>query len=746
MRRLRIAGCTFLVLYLELQLIRWLGAEMKLFSYFKNFVLMAAFAGLGLGCLQTKRREEGRSWLPWCVLGLVLVCVSAESLGLSLLFFPDAGIVQWNGSLASPRMREALERIATSLPLGPSAEGLLPFVIGAILIIVYGILGLVAAVFFGLGRLLAAAFEGERPLVAYSADIVGSLAGSVLAALGAWLQAPPVVWISVVSVVLIALLAPDRRARAAIAMGLAVAAAGYRQMIDTGSYWSPYYHITLSPLPPVHVGGVERTPGGTIEVNHSPFQDFEDFSPETVEAYRRDYPPEQVAILEGTRHRHELPFLLGSALDQVLVLGAGTGNDVAAGLRLGAQAIDAVDIDPTILEIGRRKHPEKPYDSPRVRVITNDARAVLGRLAGEPLYDLVVFGTLDSHAAVNAMSSLRLEYFVYTEQSFRSALSVLKPNGLLVVAFATGWKHWVTERMVRTLTVASGGPVRVLKLKREPDRNFFVAGPLAARLDWPQLAGQHDFIDETEAYAGVSIAPATDNWPYLYMDPERLPWVLLGCVILNVALAGLALNRLAGKGDSPGPGGRAYAWQMFFMGAGFLLIETKAITEVSLALGATWRVNAVVFGTLLVLILLANLWVLKRPGTDGRMAFALLFGALLLKWAFDPALAAFATTPAGRFVTPVLSCGPAVFASVIFARLFSASEKSARALGANVVGAVLGGGLEVLAIFTGIRALELVAVAIYAAAFALHLRTLQARAGASGSVEPRTVTSGGATL
>ena len=173
---------------------------------------------------------------------------------------------------------------------------------------------------------------------------------------------------------------------------------------------------------------------------------------------------------------------------------------------------------------------------------------------------------------------------------------------------------------------------------------------------------------------------------------------------------------------------------MFFMGAGFLLIETKAITEVSLAFGATWRVNAIVFGTLLVLILAANLWVLRHPGSDGRLAFAFLIGALLLKWTFDPALAVFATTPLGRFLTPVISCGPAVFASVIFARLFSAAQKRARALGANVVGAVLGGGLEVLSIFTGIRALELVAVTIYAMALVLHLRTLRAFQGAPVAV------------
>ena len=45
----------------------------------------------------------------------------------------------------------------------------------------------------------------------------------------------------------------------------------------------------------------------------------------------------------------------------VAVVGAGTGNDVAASLRAGAGRVDAIEIDPAILATGKLAHPEKPY-------------------------------------------------------------------------------------------------------------------------------------------------------------------------------------------------------------------------------------------------------------------------------------------------------------------------------------------------------------------------------------------------
>jgi hypothetical protein len=71
------------------------------------------------------------------------------------------------------------------------------------------------------------------------------------------------------------------------------------------------------------------------------------------EAFRRQHP----VISSHPMYQHadlvyNLPFRLAPAAERVLVVGAGTGNDVAAALRNGARMVDAVEIDPTILALG----------------------------------------------------------------------------------------------------------------------------------------------------------------------------------------------------------------------------------------------------------------------------------------------------------------------------------------------------------------------------------------------------------
>jgi hypothetical protein len=102
------------------------------------------------------------------------------------------------------------------------------------------------------------------------------------------------------------------------------------------------------------------------------------------------------------------------------------GNDVAAALRAGVERVDAVEIDPAILELGAALHPERPYNSPRVRLIADDARSVFAKSPDQ--YDMVVFGLLDSHTLLSSMSSLRLDSYVYTVESLRQARGLLAPG------------------------------------------------------------------------------------------------------------------------------------------------------------------------------------------------------------------------------------------------------------------------------------------------------------------------------
>src|SRR5262249_29421523 len=138
--------------------------------------------------------------------------------------------------------------------------------------------------------------------------------------------------------------------------------------------------------------------------------------------------------LQAMADYYELPYRLKPRPGRVLVVGAGTGNDVAAGLRRGAGHIDAVEIDPAILRYGRLLHPEHP---------DQDGRVDAGAQAPPPCarrpprrYDLIVYGLLDSHTLLSGLSSVRVDSFVYTVEAFREARARLADGGVLAMTFS----------------------------------------------------------------------------------------------------------------------------------------------------------------------------------------------------------------------------------------------------------------------------------------------------------------------
>src|SRR5207253_9279262 len=116
---------------------------------------------------------------------------------------------------------------------------------------------------------------------------------------------------------------------------------------------------------------------------------------------------------------------------RVLVIGAGNGTDVDGALARGATSVDAVEIDPRILDLGERLHPDRPYADPRVREIVDDGRAVLRRT--DQTYDLIVLALTDSLTLSSTAANLRLESFLYTEESLAEARDHLAPDGVLVI-------------------------------------------------------------------------------------------------------------------------------------------------------------------------------------------------------------------------------------------------------------------------------------------------------------------------
>src|SRR5260370_14787061 len=95
---------------------------------------------------------------------------------------------------------------------------------------------------------------------------------------------------------------------------------------------------------------------------------------------------QQMVEIEKGGPAYPLPYLLnrdagGKPFEDVLIIGAGSGNDVAASLAQGARHIDAVEIDPVIHELGRRDHPDRPYADPRVSIHPDRGSSFIRRTA-----------------------------------------------------------------------------------------------------------------------------------------------------------------------------------------------------------------------------------------------------------------------------------------------------------------------------------------------------------------------------
>lgn len=666
----QLALSTFGLLAMELALIRWLASQMRVFAYFSNLILIAAFLGMGLGLGLAKRRGELRHWVLPALLLLAIPAALAEPLGLTTLTFPDLSIRIWGagGSLVPEsgnfsRARELLGSICV------------------VLLLFWGAAGTFTLAGISVGHF----FAKMRPLRAYGFDLFGSLVG-VLAIMGVtWLTTGPTVWFFVACVPFLYM--SPRLINAICFAGILLAA---WSSVD-GALFSAYNRIDLT---------AQANGDIKLNVNRDFHQYIHDFSPER---FARITDPDVRSSMEGTRGVYDMPFLAAKSSRRVLIVGAGTGNDVRGALRNGAEEIVAVDIDGLILKLGRMLHPEQPYSDPSVETVTNDGRAYLEQYDGEP-FDVVSFGLVDSHALFSAMSSLRLENYIYTREGLRAAWDVLGEEGLLTLAFSVSDSPWLADRLYRTLEHVTGKEPLVIYHGLHGSATFFVT----KAEDPPNITALRGvrMVPNTSA---AEIKITTDDWPFLYLRPGIFPWGYL-LLLSGILLTSLfAVSRVYGT-DVVGGG---FDRPLFFMGAAFLLLQTRGVTSLSLLFGSTWVVNSVVFAGILTTVLAANWAVARLKLTHERRWFIPLILALAVLWVVPVgALNEFSLIVRG-VVGGLLVGAPVGIAGVIVSIRLRKVPLPTVALGSNLLGAVVGGCLEYLSMWTGLRALVLLAGVFY---------------------------------
>jgi hypothetical protein len=202
----------------------------------------------------------------------------------------------------------------------------------------------------------------------------------------------------------------------------------------------------------------------------------------------------------------------------------------------------------------------------------------------------------------------------------------------------------------------------------------------------------------------------TDDWPYFYQHEPGLPAsVILVSAVL--ALLGWGFTRATLST------GRPIRRHFFWLGAGFLLLEAQIVSRTALLFGTTWVVNSIVIAALLSLILAANAVVAARFAMPGWVAYIGLFASIAVGYVVPIRLLLVDSLVIRIILASAVLCLPVFFAGLVFIRSFAAERFSAEALGSNLLGALVGGLLESLSLWTGIRFLLVLAAVLYAGAW-----------------------------
>ena len=656
---------SFLVLFLETAVIRWMPAYVRLLAYFSNFILLASFLGIGIGCLLATRHRQLIGWFP-LVLTAVIVAVDRLRLEVAL---PSTSTIYLSSGTAAP-----VVPVESTL--------LLPLLFVA-----------VAALFVTVAHRMGVELTKHAPLRAYVINLLGSLSGVAGFALVSWLELPPLVWFGVAAAAALPLLvdAPTiyvldvRVPVAAVNIALLAASLVLVQRMERGSLWSPYYRVTV-------------------------FQDRDDTVVEVNHIFHQSMAP--VAHKE---YFYQWPYaVFGDTFDNVLILGAGSGTDVAAALKHGARHVDAVDIDPVILRLGAERHPDRPYSDPRVTIVNDDARHYLRTTTKR--YDLIVFALIDSLTVQSSFSGVRLESYMFTRESFEAVRDHLSPNGVMAV-YNYFREKWLVVRLANTIAGVFGAEPLAHVHQDRAYLGVILAGPRVARLQGPPALpadvtayGQsHAPSPAHSLVRDASVIAATDDWPFLYMRAPELPRHYLAALSLVLVVSAITVW----FARDPGVG---WSWHFFFLGAGFMLLETKSIVQFALLWGSTWSSASLAIASVLVMAL-ASALVASRVDIHRRgLVLAALVALVAANYAVPIGRVPFASRALESLFYGALVFSPVFCAGLLFSSSFKTSESTATDFGANLLGAIVGGAGEYLSLVAGYRFLLVLVAACYIAA------------------------------
>ncbi len=661
-----------LSLFAELMMVRLHASYFQLFAFFKNLSLLSCFLGLGLGYVRGSQQKTS-----------LVIVIPLFTLQILILFFLRHTNIEL--FLRNPVPEQLAFGLfpTRDLPQFMTTYGFLSFVFT-----------LNALCFLPMGEWIGSLMQNVSQLKAYSWNLAGSLAGVVGFSILSFLTTPPVVWFFFFFVGILCSLPKSKlfavQASAAAFLLTVLGTHFHFQQVDI---YSPYQILTL------RMQNLEDIPI-QLRVSNTFFQNILNLKDDHVAGNPH---------LKDIAAYYAIPYQYRPHPENVLIVGSGTGNDVASAVRHQAKFIDAVEIDPSIYKVGFFLHPEQPYQAPNVHVHLNDARSFIRTTSQQ--YDLIIYGLLDSHSSLSGNSIVRLDSFVYTKEAFQEMKAKLKPDGLVCMAFSIGLggnQSRIMKKLYIMLKETFPG-AEPLIYKTSYDGGYtFLIGPnfssqVLSDIPFPEISAE---LRSSPNNVDIS----TDDWPFLYMSKRAYPASYFNLILLLLVLSVVLIQTLS-KGMSAN-----FSRPCFFLGAGFMFLETKAITQLGLLYGNTWVVTAIVIVAILGLAFLSNWFWLRGL----RLSQGIIYGALFLTLG----IGFLATRPShglsygmNRNLLPLIITLPVFFSGMAFSNQIKRSGSANSALCANIFGAMVGGFLEYHVMLLGFHALYFIAFLAYAGAW-----------------------------
>jgi spermidine synthase len=684
---------TMVSLLLELVMIRWLASVFPVFSFFKNFTLLACFLGLGAGyAVADKQRCAPALVLPMLALFVGIITLMRYDIGAANDLFAGLPMREQTSISIWMDQLEWLDLLRHSAPL-------------------YLLLGmsfvLCACICYPVGQLCGKLLGATEPLKAYGLNLFGSILGVIALFVMSLFWLPPVIWFTVVGgVLLYFVLSRDTRLPIGVAsFCLLLTVLAWPVQTEYQRIYSPYQLLERMSKAD---GLMNILSGGAYYQKVFNLSDKNRGQESADDHYARAY--------------YEFPFNFKKKPERVAIVGAGSGNDVAAALRMGAAHVDAIEIDPAIAFLGKASHPEHPYDDPRVTLNINDARNFFRTAQGQ--YDLIIYGVLDSHTAISHASNLRVDSYVYTREGITEAFKLLKPDGVMSISFALpndslGFK---LSHILQGIPGA-GKPLAVrVGYDSKTTTAFITQKGRDAVMPDAKALDSFGFTDMSahfaQAYPEESIP--TDDWPFFYMMERTYPTSYMFALGMVLMLSYMFVRKTIGWNE---PVERGYV-PFFFLGSGFMLVETKAITELGLHLGGTWFVIATTILMVLLMAFLANLMVQRKLVPRTGIAYAGLLVSLVVGYfsARNHELISFASPFVTLAVACVLLTIPLFFSGMAFSTLIGKPNINiSTALAYNLMGALFGGLMEYNSMYFGFAFLYLLAIGFYGLAWVFSL-------------------------